>query len=58
MYNENKLTKKKKKKKTRTLGLKFKKIVDDMFCDLSNAFDIVNHDILLAKMGFYGISQM
>jgi hypothetical protein len=36
-------------------ALNNKQIVGGMFFDLEKAFDCVNHDILLAKMEYYGI---
>jgi len=36
--------------------LEVKTLVGGLFCDLQKAFDCVDHDILLSKMKFYGIS--
>jgi hypothetical protein len=37
-------------------ALNNKLLVGGIFCDLQNAFDCVNYDILLSNMEFYGIS--
>ena len=37
-------------------SLEEKKFVGGIFCDINKAFDCVNHEILLAKLNWYGIS--
>jgi hypothetical protein len=39
-------------------SLNNKLMVGGIFCDLQKAFDCVNHDILLSKMKFYGITDI
>jgi hypothetical protein len=39
-------------------SLNNKILVGGLFCDLQKAFDSMNHDILLSKMEFYGISDI
>jgi hypothetical protein len=40
------------------LALNNKLAVGGLFCDFNKAFDCVNHDILLAKLQYYGINNI
>jgi hypothetical protein len=35
-----------------------KLVLEGLFCDLTKAFDCVNHEVLVAKLGFYAVNRV